>query len=56
MAPAEAQIIDLAETDALSVERVLDPQQLETEVREFFGSGWSGIAFARGTRAAEQAA
>jgi len=56
VAPAEAQIIDLAETEALSVERVLDPQQLETEVREFFGSGWSGIAFARGTRAAEQAA
>jgi len=56
VAPAEAQIIDLAETQALSVERVLDPQQLDTEVREFFGSGWSGIAFARDARAADQAA
>jgi HD-GYP domain-containing protein (c-di-GMP phosphodiesterase class II) len=56
VAPAEAQIIDLAETDALSVERVLDPLQLEAEVREFFGSGWSGMAFARDTRAAAQAA
>jgi HD-GYP domain-containing protein (c-di-GMP phosphodiesterase class II) len=54
--PSEAQIIDLADTDALSVERVLDPLQLAVDVREFFGSSWSGIAFARDTRAIEQAA
>jgi hypothetical protein len=56
VAPSEAQIIDLADTDALSVARVLDPEQLEAEVREFFGGGWSGFSFARGATAAGQAA
>jgi hypothetical protein len=56
VAPSEAQIIDLAETDALSVARVLDPDQLESEVRDFFGGGWSGLSFARGATVAGQAA
>ena len=54
--PAEAQIIDLADTDALSVARVLDPDQLAGEVREFFGGGWSGITFGHHGVAASQAA
>lgn len=51
---AEAQIVDLSDTATLSVARVLDPDQLDDEVREFFGGGWSGFAFSR--RAAESGA
>jgi HD-GYP domain-containing protein (c-di-GMP phosphodiesterase class II) len=43
--PQQAQIVDLADTEGVSVAQVLDPDLLATEVRRFFGAGWSGMAF-----------
>lgn len=45
--PGEAQIVDLADTSHVTVARVLDPENLAQEVRDFFGAGWSGVALSR---------
>jgi hypothetical protein len=42
--PAEADIVNLASTRSIRVQRVLDPQALEPDVVEFFGGHrWSGL-------------
>lgn len=43
--PGEAPIVDLAATQEVQVLCVLDPEKLATDVVDFFGGAWAGIAF-----------
>lgn len=43
--PSKAQIVDLSESQTMQVLHVLDPEHLTSDVVDFFGGAWAGIAF-----------